>query len=63
MAYTSIYESPMNDNGYDISNYLQINEQFGTIDDFKRLVDEAHHRGLNHIRYCHQSYIHRTQVV
>ncbi len=53
----------MNDNGYDISNYLQINEQFGTIDDFKKLVDEAHHRGLNHIRYCHQSYIHRTQVV
>ncbi|SUM74349.1 alpha-glucosidase [Staphylococcus saccharolyticus] len=43
---TPIYESPMNDNGYDISNYLQINEQFGTIDDFKRLVDEAHHRGL-----------------
>ena len=46
---TPIYESPMNDNGYDISNYLQINEQFGTIDDFKRLVDEAHHLSLIHI--------------
>lgn len=43
---TPIYESPMNDNGYDISNYLKINEQFGTIEDLERLVNEAHQRGL-----------------
>lgn len=43
---TPIYESPMNDNGYDISNYFKINEQFGTIEDFKRLVAEAHQRDL-----------------
>ena len=43
---TPIYESPMNDNGYDISNYSKINEQFGTIEDFKRLVAEAHQRDL-----------------
>ena len=36
----------MNDNGYDISNYFKINEQFGTIEDFKRLVAEAHQRDL-----------------
>ncbi|GGG97191.1 alpha,alpha-phosphotrehalase [Staphylococcus pragensis] len=43
---TPIYESPMNDNGYDISNYLKINEQFGTIEDFETLVKEAHQRDL-----------------
>ncbi|MEJ7174618.1 alpha,alpha-phosphotrehalase [Staphylococcus caprae] len=43
---TPIYESSMNDNGYDISNYFKINEQFGTIEDFKRLVAEAHQRDL-----------------
>lgn len=32
---TPIYESPMNDNGYDISDYFKINEEFGTLDDFK----------------------------
>lgn len=39
---TPIYESPMNDNGYDISDYLTINERFGTLEDFKILVKEAH---------------------
>lgn len=43
---TPIYESPMNDNGYDISNYLKINERFGTIEDFKVLLKEAHQRDL-----------------
>ncbi|PNZ30598.1 alpha-glucosidase [Staphylococcus petrasii] len=43
---TPIYESPMNDNGYDISNYFKINEQFGTIEDFETLVKEAHQRDL-----------------
>lgn len=43
---TPVYESPMNDNGYDISNYLKINEDFGTLEDFELLVTEAHKRDL-----------------
>ncbi len=41
---TPTYESPMNDNGYDISNYLEINEDFGTMDDFEKLIKVAHQR-------------------
>ncbi|HDK9116945.1 TPA: alpha,alpha-phosphotrehalase, partial [Staphylococcus aureus] len=43
---TPVYESPMNDNGYDISNYLEINEDFGTMDDFERLINVAHEKGI-----------------
>ncbi|PKI04591.1 alpha,alpha-phosphotrehalase [Staphylococcus xylosus] len=43
---TPVYESPMNDNGYDISDYYKINEKFGTIEDLKILVAEAHERDL-----------------
>ncbi|MCE7785672.1 alpha,alpha-phosphotrehalase [Staphylococcus xylosus] len=43
---TPVYESPMNDNGYDISDYYKINEKFGTIEDLKILVAEAHKRDL-----------------
>ncbi|MCI2940483.1 trehalose-6-phosphate hydrolase [Staphylococcus cohnii] len=43
---TPIYESPMNDNGYDISDYYKVNEQFGTIEDLKTLIAEAHQRNL-----------------
>ncbi|MDS3872586.1 alpha,alpha-phosphotrehalase [Staphylococcus hominis] len=43
---TPIYESPMNDNGYDIGDYFKINEEFGTLDDFKKLIYEAHRRDL-----------------
>lgn len=41
-----VYQSPMDDNGYDISDYYAIHPMFGTMDDFKRLLDEAHKRGL-----------------
>ncbi|MEO1089579.1 MAG: maltose alpha-D-glucosyltransferase [Pseudomonadota bacterium] len=40
------YPSPMRDDGYDISDYRQINPAFGTMADFRRLVREAHRRGL-----------------
>ncbi|MBQ9301011.1 MAG: alpha-glucosidase [Clostridia bacterium] len=41
-----IYASPQVDNGYDISDYQAINPAFGTLDDFKQLLDGAHRRGI-----------------
>lgn len=35
------YDSPMNDNGYDIRNYTAMNDLFGTMDDFEHLLKEA----------------------
>lgn len=36
-----IFKSPMADNGYDISDYFDIAPEFGTMEDFRNLVDEA----------------------
>ncbi|MCQ1851455.1 alpha-glucosidase [Neorhizobium galegae] len=41
-----IYKSPMDDNGYDISDYQDIAPEFGTLADFDRLVSEARNRGI-----------------
>ena len=41
-----IYASPNDDNGYDISDYMAIMEEFGTMADFDRLLFEAHKRGI-----------------
>lgn len=43
---TPICDSPMNDNGYDIRDYYQVNAQFGDKEDLRTLIDEAHARGL-----------------
>ncbi|MBM7644959.1 trehalose-6-phosphate hydrolase [Scopulibacillus daqui] len=43
---TPIYKSPGRDNGYDISDYFNIDERYGSFKDFKRLLTEAHHRGI-----------------
>ncbi|WP_276540374.1 alpha,alpha-phosphotrehalase [Salipaludibacillus agaradhaerens] len=43
---TPIYTSPQRDNGYDISDYYSIHEEYGTMEDFDRLIKEAHERGL-----------------
>nr|WP_154308834.1 alpha,alpha-phosphotrehalase [Metabacillus lacus] len=43
---TPIYKSPQYDNGYDISDYFSIHEEYGTMEDFDRLLEEAHQRGL-----------------
>ena len=41
-----IYESPLRDGGYDISDFMKILPEFGDLGDFVELVDEAHKRGL-----------------
>ncbi|MFD2679936.1 glycoside hydrolase family 13 protein [Bacillus seohaeanensis] len=41
-----IYKSPNDDNGYDISDYQDIMEDFGTMKDFNQLLDEVHNRGM-----------------
>src|SRR5678810_1023345 len=38
------FPSPLRDDGYDIADYTSINPIYGSLDDFKRLVDEAHAR-------------------
>lgn len=43
---TPIYDSPQRDNGYDIRDYFQIFEEYGTMEDFDRLLKEAHNRDL-----------------
>ena len=40
------YPSPLRDDGYDIADFKNVNPSYGTLDDFKRFVDEAHKRGL-----------------
>ena len=41
-----VYDSPNDDNGYDIRDYDKIMEEFGTMEDFERLLDEVHRRGM-----------------
>jgi maltose alpha-D-glucosyltransferase/alpha-amylase len=40
------YPSPLKDDGYDIADYYSINTRYGTIEHFKKFLDEAHNRGL-----------------
>lgn len=41
-----IYQSPNDDNGYDISDYQAIMKEFGTMDDFDEMLAEAHKRNI-----------------
>ncbi len=41
-----INQSPLRDGGYDISGYTTVLPEYGTVEDMKRLIDEAHARGL-----------------
>ena len=41
-----IYKSPNDDNGYDISDYRKVMEEFGSQQDFDKLLEEMHKRGL-----------------
>lgn len=59
---TPFYPSPQVDNGYDIADYYNIDPNFGTIEDFEKLVEEARERNiyimldmvLNHTSTEHQ---------
>lgn len=41
-----VYQSPNDDNGYDISDYQSIMNEFGTMEDFDRMLQEAHSRNI-----------------
>ena len=40
-----IYKSPMKDFGYDISDFMEVDPIFGTMDDFKEMANRAHELG------------------
>ena len=40
------YPSPLKDDGYDIADYYDVISDYGTLDDFKQLLEEAHARGI-----------------
>mgnify|MGYP004605426873 FL=1 len=44
--FSPLYPSPNADYGYDISDYKNINPEYGTLDDFKKVLDGAHERGM-----------------
>ena len=60
-----VYDSPMDDNGYDVRDYYNIDKTFGSIQDFDNLVKEAHSRDikimmdlvLNHTSDEHQWFV------
>ena len=68
---TPIYVSPNVDNGYDISDYQQISDIFGTMAEFDLLLTEAHARGIkvimdlviNHTSNQHQWFIESRKSV
>ncbi len=40
------FPSPLRDDGYDIADYTNVNPSYGTLSDFKRVLDEAHQRNM-----------------
>lgn len=66
-----VYQSPMDDNGYDVSDYYQIAAEFGSIEDFKELLAEAKKREikivmdlvLNHTSDEHPWFVEARQSV
>ncbi|MCM3665811.1 alpha-glucosidase [Mesobacillus subterraneus] len=60
-----VYKSPNDDNGYDISDYQDIMDEFGTLSDWDELIEKMHNRGMklmmdlvvNHTSDEHQWFI------
>ena len=44
--FSPLYASPNADMGYDISDYYSINPEYGTLEEFKAVLDGAHLRGM-----------------
>ncbi len=44
--FSPIYKSPQVDNGYDVSDYYDIEPAYGTLEDFKTLLNKAHEMGI-----------------
>ena len=65
------YRSPQVDNGYDVSDYRQINEEFGTLEDWLEMRDALHARGIkiimdlvpNHTSDRHEWFIKSKQRI
>ena len=47
-----IYKSPMKDFGYDISDYMDVDPIFGTIEDFREMANRAHDLGKINVTQC-----------
>lgn len=43
---TPFYPSPMNDGGYDVSDYRDVDERYGSLEDFKNFLAQAHEQGM-----------------
>ena len=41
----AVLKSPMKDMGYDISNFKEVDQLFGTMEELKKLIDDIHNRG------------------
>jgi maltose alpha-D-glucosyltransferase/alpha-amylase len=41
-----MYSSPLRDGGYDISDFFEVHPDYGTVEDFRNLVEAAHRRGI-----------------
>ena len=54
-----VYRSPGEDNGYDISDYCDIDPKFGTLSDMDELIQKAHALGLRIVMDLH---IHHTSA-
>lgn len=55
------YPSPMDDFGYDITDFCAVDPMFGSLYDFQNLLQQAHKRGLKVLMdqvWCHTSYLH-----
>lgn len=58
---TPFFPSPMHDAGYDVSDYKAVDPRFGSLDDFRKVIDKAHGLGLKVIIdqvYSHTSNLH-----